>query len=348
LWLDSDTGTVTGPRVIHLNLPPVSPELARELLQPIGAEVVVVECTTEEEVVRAAADADAIIGAAIGRLLTRDVLSRLTRCRIVSLWSGSTDYLDLDAFTDHSVCVCFGADACTEEVADHGMALMLAAGRRLHFLDSFVRKTEGRWESHDDVVAAALPMPRLATTTVGTLGFGRVGAALARRAQGFGMRFLAYDPYIPADSGRQWNVELTSKERVLGEADYIHICVPMKDDTVRIVGEEELRQMKPTAWLVNASSRATVIDEKALVAALGAGRLGGAALDNLGRDPDHPDARNPLLDLPNVLLTPHISHVSDQSYAAMLRRVCDDVVDFFNGRWPQLVANPAVKQRLTI
>jgi D-3-phosphoglycerate dehydrogenase / 2-oxoglutarate reductase len=337
-----------GPRVVHLNLPPVSPELARELLEPIGAEVIVATCSSEEEVVAVAADADAIIGAAIGRLMTRDVLSHLTRCRIVSLWSGSTDYLDLDAFTDHSVCVCFGADACTEEVADHSMALMLAAGRRLHFLDSFVRDNEGRWESHDDVVAAALPMPRLSTTTVGTLGFGRVGAALAKRSQGFGLRFLAYDPYISADAGRQWDVELTSKERVLAEADYIHICVPMKEDTVHIVGDDELRQMKPTAWLVNASSRATVIDEAALVAALQEGRLAGAALDNVGRDPHQPDARNPLLDLPNVVLTPHISHVSNQSYAAMLQRVCEDVVEFFNGRWPQLVANPAVKDRLTI
>jgi D-3-phosphoglycerate dehydrogenase len=189
-------------------------------------------------------------------------------------------------------------------------------------------------------------MPRLSTVTVGSIGFGRAGAALAARCAGFGMRFLAHDPYIAPELAEQAGVELTTKERLLAESDFVHLYVPMKEDTQRIIGAAELAQMKPTAWLVNSSSRASVIDEDALHDALASGRLAGAALDNLAIDPDDRERHNPLLDLPNVILTPHVSHVSSQSYAAMQERVCADVVGFFSGTWPALVANPAVKDKV--
>lgn len=162
------------------------------------------------------------------------------------------------------------------------------------------------------------------------------------------MRFLAHDPYIAPELGEHLGVELTTKERLLAESDFIHLYVPMKEDTQRIIGSAELRQMQPTAWLVNSSSRASVIDEDALNEALVSGRLAGAALDNLGTRPDEPGWRNPLLELPNVILTPHVSHVSSQSYAAMQERVCADVVSFFSGVWPALLANPAVKDRVVL
>lgn len=334
-------------KILHLNLPPVSLEMARTKLAALDAEVVAATCTSEEEVVAAARDADAVIGAALGRLFTPAVLGQLERCQIVSLWSGSTDHLDVDAFTEAGICVCFGADACTEEVADHGMALMLAAGRRLFVLDGLVR-SEPTWTEHDHIVDAALPMPRMSQVTVGSIGFGRAGVALATRCRGFGMRFVAHDPYVPLSAGDPHGVELTTKEQVLRQSDFVHIYVPMSADTERIIGEEDLRQMKPTAWLVNSSSRASVIDEQALHAALVEGRLAGAALDNLGRDPDEPERPSALLDLPNVIVTPHVSHVSNESYSAMQDRVCSDVVDFFGGVWPALVANPAVKEKVEL
>jgi D-3-phosphoglycerate dehydrogenase len=155
------------------------------------------------------------------------------------------------------------------------------------------------------------------------------------------MRFLAHDPFIPQDAGAALGVELTTKDRVLSESDFIHLYVPMKGDTKHIIGEDELGLMKPTAYLVNSSARATVIDEVALYAALTSGRLAGAGLDNLEMDAERP---NPLLALDTVLLSPHIAHVSDEAYATMRERVCDDVVLFLTGHWPALVANPEVKQ----
>lgn len=332
-------------KIVHLNMPPVNVEFARELLAGLDAEVVGASATSEEELVACAHDADAIIGAGVGRLLTRSGLSQLTKCRIVSIWAGSTDFIDLPAFTDHGICVSFAADECTDEVADHGMAMMLAVGRKLFYFDRVMRERKGHYTPHDDIIDAAKPLPRLSQLTVGCIGLGRAGLALARRSRGFGMRFVAFDPYIPRNTGEDLGVELTSMENVLSQADFLHLYVPMKSDTLHIIGEEQLAQMKPTAYLINSSARAQVIDEKALLQALTTGRLAGAALDNLDMIPDE---TNPLLALDNVIVTPHISHVSDQSYAAMQRRVCEDVVGFFNGRWPRLIANPEIVQKVTI
>jgi D-3-phosphoglycerate dehydrogenase / 2-oxoglutarate reductase len=159
------------------------------------------------------------------------------------------------------------------------------------------------------------------------------------------MRFIAHDPFIPPDTGADLGIELTTKERVLAESDFVHIYVPMKEDTVHIVGVAELALLKPTAYLVNSSARAAVIDERALLDALEGGRLAGAALDNLEM---REDEVNPLLARDDVILTPHISHVSDESYRSMQERVCLDVVRFFSGTWPALLANPAVKDRIGV
>jgi D-3-phosphoglycerate dehydrogenase / 2-oxoglutarate reductase len=332
-------------KVVHLNLPPLPVELARERLAVLDAEVVAARCSDIDELVSVAADADALICAGVGRLLDAEGLARLPKLRHVSIWSGSTDFIDLRAFTDAGVVVSFGADACTDEVADHGMAMMLALGRKLRHWDRVMRGNVGVYVPHDPIIEAAGPMPRLSTLTCGTIGFGRAGMALARRASAFGMRFLAHDPYIPQDAGRDLGVELTSKERVLSESDFVHLYVPMKDDTTHVIGADELALMKPTGYLVNSSARAAVIDEPALYAALTTGRLAGAGLDNLEFETG---TVNPILLLDNVILSPHIAHVSDQAYSTMQERVCDDVVEFFTGHWPRLVANPEVKERVAL
>jgi D-3-phosphoglycerate dehydrogenase / 2-oxoglutarate reductase len=332
-------------KIVHVNIPPVGEELTRSLFAAFDAELVPVTVSNEEELVAAAFDADAIIGAGIGRLLTREGVTKLERCRIVSIWSGSTDYIDLESFTDAGICVSFGADACTEEVADHGMAMMLALGRKLFHFDRVMRERKGHYVPHDDIIDAAKPLPRLSGLTVGCVGLGRAGLALARRCHGFSMRFIAYDPFIPAGTGATLGVELTTMERVLAEADFLHLYVPMKKDTFHIIGAAQLDAMKPTAYLVNSSARAQVIDEEALYGALTTGRLAGAALDNLEMKEGE---TNPLLGIDNVIVTPHISHVSDESYSAMQRRVCEDVIRFFNGQWPTLIANPEVKTKLSL
>jgi D-3-phosphoglycerate dehydrogenase / 2-oxoglutarate reductase len=332
-------------KIVHLNLPPLPIETVRERLAVLDAEVIAATCANLDELVDVAADADALICAGVGRLLTREGLARMPKLRHVSIWSGSTDFIDLQAFTDAGVVVSFGADACTDEVADHGMAMMLALARKLPHWDRVMRANVGVYVPHDPIIEAARPMPRISTLTCGTIGFGRAGMALAQRARAFGMRFLAHDPFIPQDAGADLGVELTGKERVLAESDFVHLYVPMKDDTTHIIGAEELALMKASAYLVNSSARAAVIDEAALFTALTTGGLAGAGLDNLAFEKG---TVNPILLLDNVILSPHIAHVSDQAYATMQERVCDDVVEFFTGHWPRLVANPAVRELVAL
>jgi D-3-phosphoglycerate dehydrogenase / 2-oxoglutarate reductase len=335
---------VSGPTILMFNIPPLAVDQAGELLASLEPTIVTATCENEDDVVEAAAEADAIIGASVGRFLGAEGLVRLPRLALVSLWAGSTDFLDLDAYTAHGVCVAFGADACTEEVADHGMALMLASARKLFPFDRTMRGMHGSFGNHDELIDAARPLARLSTLTVGTIGLGRAGLALAARCQPFGMRVLAHDPFVPPGTGAALGVQLVSFDDVLTGSDFLHLYVPMRAETEHLIDAEAIGRMKRGAYLVNSSARAQVIDEAALVEALASGHLGGAALDNMVMDPE---VESPLLAFDNVILTPHIAHVSDQSYAAMQRRVCEDVVRFFTGSWPPLVANPAVRKRVT-
>jgi D-3-phosphoglycerate dehydrogenase len=335
-----------GPRILHLNLPPVPEALARERLAPIGADLHVADCKTSAEVIEAAAGADGIIGAALGRFFDPATIAALPRLRHISMWSGSTDDLEIGAFTDAGVVISFAADACTDEVADHGMAMMLALTRRLPHWDRLTRVRQGSYTNHDEVIATGRPTPRLSTLTCGSIGFGRAGRALALRARAFGMRLVAHDPFLPPDAGAELGVELLSKDDVLAQSDVLHVLVPNQKGTKHVIGADELARMKPTAYLVNTSARSDQIDDQALHRALLEGRLAGAGLDVIG--PAEDGVPNPLLALDSVLLSPHIAHVSDQSYEMMQHRVLDDVVRFWTGQWPDLIANPAVKDRVTL
>ena len=327
-------------KVVQLNLNPVDPQTAQGIFREIDAELVVAECSTEDEVIQVAHDADAIIRA--GGLLTRRVLESLERCRIISCYAVDIDGIDLAAATERGICVSYAVDATTEEVSDHAMAMMLGLARKLFFYDKVVRA--GGWlNDHKAMVEMGRPMFRLSTVTVGSIGFGRAAQALARKCQGFRMRFLAYDPNKPHGLNHELGVELTSLDRVLEESDFLHMNVPLTEETRHMIGAEQLKRMKPTAYLINCTARGAIIDEEALDTALTEGWIAGAGLDNLEKRPPKP---NPLLKLDNALITPHVCHVSDTSYDEMEQRVCREVVGFFQGEWPPLVVNPQVKERV--
>ena len=331
-----------GRKVVQLNLNPVDPQVAQGIFDEIEAKLVVADCETEDEVIQVAHDADAIIRA--GGPLTRRVLESLERCRIISCYAIDIDNIDMAAATERGICVSYAVDATTEEVSDHAMAMMLGLARKLHFYDGIVRA--GQWRNdHKAMVAMGRPMFRMNTLTVGSVGFGRAAQALARKCQGFRMRFLAYDPNRPQGLNHELGAELTSLEQVLEESDFLHLNVPLTEETTRMIGAEQLRRMKPTAYLINCTARGGIIDEGALHTALTKGWIAGAALDMLSKMPPHP---SPLLNLDNALITPHMCHVSETSYDEMEQRVCREVVGFFQGEWPPIVVNPQVKERVQL
>lgn len=332
-------------KVAMVNTLRVDPDLARKQLGEIGAQVVVADCKDEDEVIRAARDADAILRA--GGQFTRRVIQGLERCRIISCYAIDIDGIDLDAATEKGICVAFAPDVSTEEVSDHAMAMVLALARKLFPYDSLVKA--GRWtgasEDGATVYRAARPLLRLKGMTLGTVGFGRAGQALARRAQAFDMRVLAYDPKAPREAGVKLGVELATLDAVLRESDFLCVNVPLTSQTRHMIGMAELRKMRPTAYLVNCTARAAIVDEEALHQALTEKVIAGAGLDNLER---HPFTANPLARLDNVIITPHVGHVSEVSEPELQRRICGDVIRFFKGEWPPLVANEKVKQKVQL
>jgi D-3-phosphoglycerate dehydrogenase len=232
----------------------------------------------------------------------RQMVERLESCEILVACSVGLDWLDVESATECGIAVCNLPEFCTDEVADHTIALLLACVRKISRLDRRVRS--GTWDR-----AILEPMPRLRGKTLGLVGLGRIARAVAERTSSFGMTSVAYDPYVDAAAAKQAGVELLDLTELCGRADVVSCHVPLLASTSRLIGEAQFRAMKPSAYFVN-TSRGGVVDEAALVRALEGGWIRGAGLDVLQHEPPEPD--NPLLSLENVVLTPHMASFSDE------------------------------------
>jgi phosphoglycerate dehydrogenase-like enzyme len=211
-------------------------------------------------------------------------------------------------------------------VADLVFGLMIAAARHLLELDRAVR--EGRW--------TRILGRELHRGTLGLIGLGQVGRAVARRAAGFEMRILATDPAVSADVARPLGATLTSLETVLAEGDFVSVHVPLTAQTIHLVGEAELRRMKPTAYLIN-TARGGIVDEAALARALHEGWIAGAACDVFEREPP---AGSPLLGAPRLILTPHIGAHTREAAARGATVAVDNLLAVLHGRAAPNVVNP--------
>ena len=282
---------------------------------------------------RSAAELAALARDAVAAIVSTDPFDRAVfaaapRLRVIARVGVGTDSIDLDAATAAGVAVTVTPGANDHTVADHAVALMLACLRRVVEHDAGVRR--GAWNRTGDHTPWVLT-----GSTVGLIGYGRIGRLVAERLRGFGARLLVTDPVAVPDAGEKL-VELPD---LLAAADVVSLHAPLLPSTRLLIGAAELRRMRPTAILVN-TARGAVIDEAALARALAHGELRGAALDVFGDEP--PDPASPLLSLPNVVLSPHIAGLSDQSIEQMLRRATASVLDVLAGRAPADLANPEV------
>ena len=259
-----------------------------------------------------------------GATVTEDDLRRYPQLRIVSEFGTGYDGIDLDTARELGVVVTNVAGYCTEEVADHTLALGLTLARRLEALRH--QALEGNWSTVE-----VGPVRRFADSIWGVIGFGRIGQAVARRAQGFGFTVCAHDPEL----GEQWIADHGARpldlEALLREADIlsIHAARTGRDDGM--LDRRRLSLLKPGAYLVNVA-RGAFVDEDALADALDAGKLAGAALDVLGDEP--PDPSNRLLRHPKVLVTPHAAWYSERADSELRARGIGAVVDVLSGKAP--------------
>lgn len=256
-----------------------------------------------------------------------EVIAACPRLRVIARVGVGSDSVDLRAATARGVAVTTTPGANEAAVADHTLALMLAVLRRVAEHDASVRR--GEWRR----TGADTPW-ELSGATVGLIGYGRVGRLVAARLQGFGARVLFSDP----DAEPQDGARPVSLERLLHESDVVSLHTPLLPSTRLLIGRRELQRMRPDAVLVN-TARGGVVDEAALVDVLRAGRLRGAGLDVFEREPPR---ASPLLELGNVVLTPHVGGISERSVDEMTRRATASVVDVLQGRRPRDLANPDV------
>jgi D-3-phosphoglycerate dehydrogenase len=290
------------------------------------------EVESEDELIAACAGAHALMPANAD--VSARVLDALPDCRIVAVAATGFDCVDLAAATARGIVVTHVAGYCTTEVADHAMAFLLDLGRNLSRLRESVRA--GVWEYE----ACGRPA-RLGEQSLGIIGLGRIGSAVARRAQAFGLRLLASDPYVADSAMASLGVEKSGLDEVLA-CDYVTLHCVLTDETRRIVDAAALARMRPSAFLLN-TARGACVDTGALTAALAEGRIAGAALDVTDPEP-LPDG-HPLYEMPSVLLTPHAAFLSRASDAEVRGRACTAVVRALRGEVPDNVVNPEVLGR---
>ena len=297
------------------------------------AELVPLKTKTPDEFLGEAADCDALLNTYAGPI-TAEVMAKMPKCRIIARYGIGVDTIDVEAATRAGIIVTNNPTYCIEEVAEHTMALMLAAARKVAFYDRLVRA--GRWE-----VPPGKPISRIAGSTLGLIGFGNIARRVAVCAAALGMRVLYCDPFVKEGQfdapGRK--MELNA---MLGESDFVSVHPPLTKETRKMVNDDAFARMKPNAVLINCS-RGPIIDTDALVRALDAKKIAGCALDTT--DPEPLPDPHPLRGRDNVIINPHAAWYSEEAMKGLQAGAPGEVRRVLSGEWPINVVNKAVKGR---
>ena len=231
----------------------LQPEM--DVLSKLNVEFVKAQCKTEEEVIQACKDADGVINQYAP--ITRNVIENLKNCKVIARYGVGVNTIDVEAATEHGIVVGNVTDYSVDEVSDHAFALLLALSRKVVKLNAEVKN--GVWDFN-----LGKPVFRLRGRTLGLVGFGRIPQALAKKAQAFGLRVVAYDPFIPSEVANELKVELMGLNELCQHSDFVSVHAPLMDSTAGLISDEQFRLMKKEAFIIN-TSRGPVIDEKALI-----------------------------------------------------------------------------------
>ena len=302
-------------------------EEEKEEFGRVGAELILAQVQKEEDLIRACREADGLLNQYA--LLTRRVLENLPKCKVVSRYGVGVDSVDLRAATDLGIIVANVPDYCMDEVSSQTISMILTLIRKTAFFDQKVKS--GQWDFR-----LGIPIYRTRGKTLGLVGCGKIGLEVAKRISAFGVRVIAFDPYIEKPHEV---IELKDIDTVLKESDFISIHCPLNHSTRHLIGDEAFKKMAKKPILVN-TSRGPIVDEKALIQALAEGRVSGAALDVLEKEP--PDPQSPLLKMENVILSPHVGFYSVESISELKRRTAENVSAVLLGKFPKSVVNREV------
>ena len=292
---------------------------AKEALARLSPTYRMSKSVNADDIVAVARDADAVL--VTYAKLTREVLIQLTRCKAIGRFGLGVDNIDLVTAKEKGIAVNYVPDYCIREVSDHAMALLLALIRKIPLSNKLVQS--GRWE-----MPAVVPIRRIEGTVLGLVGFGHIPRLVAPKAQAFGMKVIAYDPFAKPEAFRSAGVENVDFDALLQTADYVSVHAPLLPATRGMMNAAAFAKMKKGAYIVN-TARGPLIDEQALVAALDSGHVGGAGLDVVAAEPLAKDS--PLLGRDNVIISPHTAFYSIEALNELQTKCATDVARVLSG-----------------
>jgi D-3-phosphoglycerate dehydrogenase len=303
-------------------------DIERAILEPAGIRVVALQAKSEEDLLEAARDCDAIMNqyAQVGA----KTIAAMTRCKVIARYGIGVDIVDVDAATKRGIVVTNVRDYCTEEVADHAIALWLSLARKLQQFNRATHQGIWRWQS-------GAPINRTRGQVMGIVSFGKIGQAIADRAKAFGVNIIVYDPYQSDDIIVVHGARRVSKDELIRQSNIIVMQVPMTPETLHFLGAREFAGMQRGVIVVN-TGRGPTIDNAALYAALRSGTVAGAGLDDPEEEPakrtNWSPASNPLFSLANVIITPHAAYYSEQSIRLARETAANEVRRVLTGQRP--------------
>jgi D-3-phosphoglycerate dehydrogenase len=297
--------------------PTLDPALAA--LKRLNPTVRMAKSTSAEDILAVARDADAIL--VTYAKLTADLIGQLTRCKAIGRFGLGVDNIDLPACKAKGIAVNYVPDYCIREVSDHTMAMLLALIRKIPLSNKLVQG--GRWE-----MPAVVPIRRLEGTVLGLVGFGNIPRLVAPKAQAFGIKVIAFDPYAKPDLFKATGVESVDFDTLLARSDYLSVHAPHTPATRGMMNAAAFAKAKKGVYVVN-TARGPLIDEPALIAALDSGQVGGAALDVVAVEPLAKDSA--LLGRDNVILTPHTAFYSIEALEELQSKCASDVARVLSG-----------------
>ena len=292
---------------------------AKAALARLNPTFLMSKSANADDILAVAKDADAIL--VTYAKLTREILTQLTKCKAIGRFGLGVDNIDLPAAKEKGIAVNYVPDYCIREVSDHAMALLLALIRKVPLSNKLVQS--GRWE-----MPAVVPIRRIEGTVLGLVGFGNIPRLVAPKAQAFGIKVIAFDPYAKPDVFKAAKVESVDFDTLLKTADYISVHAPLLPATRGMMNADAFAKMKKGAYLVN-TARGPLIDEPALIAALDSGQIGGAGLDVVTAEPLAKDSK--LLGRDNVIISPHTGFYSIEALDELQTKCAADVARVLSG-----------------
>jgi D-3-phosphoglycerate dehydrogenase / 2-oxoglutarate reductase len=294
-------------------------DLAKAALARLNPTFLMSKSANADDILSVAKDADAIL--VTYAKLTREILTQLTKCKAIGRFGLGVDNIDLPAAKEKGIAVNYVPDYCIREVSDHAMTLLLTLIRKVPLSNKLVQS--GRWE-----MPAVVPIRRIEGTVLGLVGLGNIPRLVAPKAQAFGIKVIAFDPYAKPDVFKAAKVESVDFDTLLKTADYISVHAPLLPATRGMMNADAFAKMKKGAYLVN-TARGPLIDEPALIAALDSGQIGGAGLDVVTAEPLAKDSK--LLGRDNVIISPHTGFYSIEALNELQTKCAADVARVLSG-----------------